>query len=63
MNKDVFASLNRSEQLGSSCAGTELWETTEIEQRWRKFTPILAIFLTRIHKYEVDACEQLIPQQ
>lgn len=26
MNKDVFASLNSSEQLGSSCAGKELWE-------------------------------------
>lgn len=26
MNKDMFASLNSSEQLGSSCAGKEQWE-------------------------------------
>lgn len=55
--------MNRSEQLGSSCAGTELWETTKIEQRWRKITPIVAIFLLHIQKYEVDVCEQLILQQ
>lgn len=26
MNKDVFASLNSRQQLGSSCPGKELWE-------------------------------------
>lgn len=26
MNKDVFASLNSRQQLGSSCVGKELWE-------------------------------------
>lgn len=52
MNKDVFASLNSSEQLGSSCAGKELWE----KQRPAtvvKMTPNKP-FLLHIQKCEED---------
>ena len=50
MNKDVFASLNSTEQLGSSCAGKELWEKRRSATAV-KMTPNKPILL-HTHKYE-----------